>query len=58
MSIFKHTIQDDSVRDMDTDNIIQEERVEKKILFGICFWSKTANETNEFVKIEKRKLGF
>lgn len=58
MSIFKHTIQDDAVRDIDTDNILKEERVERKLLFGICFWSKKANETNEFVKTEKRKLGF
>ena len=58
MSLFKHTIKDDAIRDMDTDNIIEEERVERKLLFGICFWSKKANETNEFVKVKKRELGF
>ena len=58
MSLFKHIVNDDCIRDMDTDNIVQEERVERKFLFGICFWSKKANETNEFVKVEKRKLGY
>ena len=58
MSIFKHTIQDDCIRDSVTDNIVKEERVEKKFLWGLCVWTKTANETNEFVILEKRKLGF
>jgi hypothetical protein len=43
---------------MDTDNIVDETREEKKFLWGICVWHKVAKETNEFVKIEKRKLGF
>ena len=58
MSILKHTIKDDCIRDIDTDNIVSETREEKKFLWGICVWQKTADETNEFVKIEKRKLGF
>ena len=58
MSIFKHVVTDDAVRDIDTDNVVEETRIEKKILFGICFWSKKCDETNEFVKVEKRKLGF
>lgn len=58
MSILKHTIKDDCIRDIDTDNIVSETREEKKFLWGICVWSKTADETNEFVKIEKRKMGF
>ena len=58
MAIFHHVINDDCIRDTDNDNIIEEERVEVKTLFGIRFWKKTANETNEFVHINKRKLGF
>ena len=58
MSIFKYTIKDDAIRDSVTDNIIEEERVERKYIFGICYWSKKVNETNEFVVVEKRKLGF
>ena len=58
MSFLKHTIKDDCIRDSVSDNIVEEERVEKKYLWGICVWKKVANETNEFVVIEKRKLGF
>lgn len=58
MSFFKHSIKDDSVRDLDNDNILEEQRVEKKYILGICYWSKTADETNEYVKTEKRKLGY
>ena len=57
-NIFKHTIQDDCVRDSQTDNIVKEKRVEEKRIFGIVVWCKEANETNEFVTIDKRKLGF
>ena len=58
MGVFKHTVNDDCIRDMDTDNIVKEDRVERKVIFGICYWSKVSKETNEFVKLEKRKLGF
>ena len=58
MSIFKHTISDDCIRDIDTDNILKEDRIEEKIIFGIRYWAKIVNENNEYVKIEKRKLGF
>ena len=58
MSWLRHTIKDDCIRDMDTDNIVEEKRVERKFLWGLCLWEKEAEETNEFIKIEKRKLGF
>ena len=58
MSLFNHTIVDDCIRDASSDNIIEEQRVETKTLFGIVIWRKQANETNEFVIVEKRKLGF
>jgi len=58
MSLFTHSIQDDAIRDVDTDNIVEEERVERKFIWGICYWKKKVNETNEFVEIKKRKLGF
>ena len=58
MNWLRHTIKDDCIRDMDTDNIVEEKRVERKFLWGLCLWEKSAEETNEFIKIEKRKLGF
>ena len=58
MSLFKHTIDDESVRDVDTDNVLDETRVERKTLFGLCYWSKEAKDKSEYVKVEKRKLGF
>jgi len=58
MSLFSHVINDDCIRDSVSDNIVREKRVEVKTLFGIVIWKKTANETNEFVILEKRKMGF
>jgi len=58
MNFFKHSIKDDAVRDLDNDNILKEDRVEKKYILGVCYWFKVVAETNEYVKVEKRKLGY
>ena len=58
MSIFKHIITDDCVRDQDSDNILKEDRLEVKSIFGIRYWSRKTKDTSEYVKVEKRKVGF
>ena len=58
MSWFKHIVEDESTRDVDQDNILDEKRVERKYLFGICYWEKLSSDKSEYVKVEKRKVGF
>jgi hypothetical protein len=58
MSIYKFTITDESVRDVDTDNILDEKRVEKKFIFGICVWKKESTDKSEYIKVEKRRVGY
>ena len=58
MSIFKYTISDKSVRDIDNDNILDETRIEKKFICGVCYYKKETVDNSEYVKRDKRKVGY
>ena len=58
MSLYKHTIVDNSTRDIDSDNILKEKRTEKKSIFGIVYRTKVSDDKSEYVKIEKKRVGY
>lgn len=58
MSIFKHTVEDVSTRDVDKDNILDEKRIERKYLFGICYWKKESDDHSEYIRVKYKELGF
>lgn len=58
MSLYKITIDDDAIRDIDSDNILEENRIECRYILGLCIWKKVSNDKNEYVKIKRREMGY